>query len=575
LDSIKGFNGIGGKKLGIRFDNWVVDLSVLPIFIAVFLVPSILQESESTKSFTIFSHWLILKIFAWASCLLVWWLSAYLITKNGTRHISVFLIWLIGFLGGVSGCAVGEIFKNWLGLTFSLNFYQRTTYTSLICILIVMVTSVAGRSHRSFIFFKHEIRRSLIKQRIYTIRSSKRYLTYFDTLQNEIMSNLLALIDMKSNKNNIGNLRLQLRGFSHDLSRDLMHHKIRKPKSVRFFYPDFSFKLFLISIRSEPLNPNIFAIVIGFFVGIPMLRVENSLRSLILGLLVILVTFIIHHAQYYYWKIKAQVKFSALIAFDFFNVLIITIALYILKNNYGFYETVSNSKLLLLAIVVMYSFFFILGHISRVGDVARANQLMIREDEIANIPSRAQLVEDEESRLSLAWAKFIHSVLQPYLLTSELAKTPIDSKLLISEVKKKVVEFEKSIVYFGDPHVLSLDDCVKYLYNKWSEILSITVNTESVSKKTKINPQAILDLKDVINELALNAVKHGQADVLRVEVKSRGNNSLVVRAENDGEPLGKIKPGLGSAIFDLLSGESWSLKNYGGMVFFTCRIYSH
>ena len=574
MDSVKGFNGIHGKKLGIRFDNWVVDLSFLPIFIAVFLVPSILVELESTKSFTIFSQWLILKIFAWTSCLLVWWLSAYFITKNGTTKISIFLIWLIGFLGGVIGCAVGEIFKNWLGLTFHLNFYQRTTYTSLICIWVLMVTSIAGRSHRSFRFFKHEIRRSLIKQRIYEIRSSKKYLTYFDTGQNEIISNLVALIDMKSNKNNIGNLRLQLNGFSHDLSRDLIHHKIRKPTSGRFFYPDFSFKLFLISIRSEPLNPIIFAIVIGFFVGIPLLRVENSLRSLIVGLLVILVTFIIHHAQYYYWKIKSAVKFSALIAFDFFNLLIVVTTLYILKNNYGFYETVSNSNLLLLSIVVMYSSFFLLGHISRVGDVARVNQEVIREEEIANIPSQVQLVEDEQYRLRLAWAKFIHSVLQPHLLVSELAKTPIDSKLLISEVKKKVVEFEKSIVYFGDPEALSLNDCVKYLYNKWSGILSLTVNTESISKKTKINPQAILYLKDVINELALNAVKHGQAEVLIVEVKSRGNNSLVVRAENNGEALGRIKPGLGSAIFDLLTGESWSLKNYGGMVVFTCRIYN-
>ena len=79
----------------------------------------------------------------------------------------------------------------------------------------------------------------------------------------------------------------------------------------------------------------------------------------------------------------------------------------------------------------------------------------------------------------------------------------------------------------------------------------------------------------VLNELAVNAVKHGGADILRVEIKSRANNSLVVRAENNGAPLSKIKPGLGLSIFDLLCGESWSLKNYGGVVVFTCRIYSH
>jgi len=122
---------------------------------------------------------------------------------------------------------------------------------------------------------------------------------------------------------------------------------------------------------------------------------------------------------------------------------------------------------------------------------------------------------------------------------------------------------------------LNIDDCFRNLDNKWNGILGIIANTESISKNTNINPQAILDLRDVLNELAVNAVKHGGADILRVEIKSRANNSLVVRAENNGAPLSKIKPGLGLSIFDLLCGESWSLKNYGGVVVFTCRIYSH
>jgi len=47
-----------------------------------------------------------------------------------------------------------------------------------------------------------------------------------------------------------------------------------------------------------------------------------------------------------------------------------------------------------------------------------------------------------------------------------------------------------------------------------------------------------------------------------------------VRAENDGAPLGKLKPGLGLSVFDLLCGKNWSLKNYRGMVCFSGRIYN-
>jgi signal transduction histidine kinase len=173
------------------------------------------------------------------------------------------------------------------------------------------------------------------------------------------------------------------------------------------------------------------------------------------------------------------------------------------------------------------------------------------------------------------WSKFIHAALQPYLLVLDLSDKPSDRKQVISEVKSKVLDFQKSVVYFAVPQILSLDDCFRNLNNKWNGILNIIADTESGSKDTNISPQAILDLREVLSELAVNAVKHGGADTLRVEVKSRGSNSLVVRAENNGAPLSKVKPGLGSSIFDLLCGESWSLKNYGGVVVFTCRIYSH
>jgi hypothetical protein len=575
LDSLKGFNGIGGKKLGVRFDNWVVDLTFLPIFIAVFLVPSILVEEDSTKSFTLFSYWLVEKSLAWGSALLIWSLSAHIITKNGTRKVSILWIWLIGFLGGSFGCAVGEICKNWLGLTFRLEFYQRTVYTSITCICIVMVTSIAGRGRRSFIFFKNEVKRALIRQRIHEIQNNKSYLARFDKLQNEISSELNAVINLKSDQNDFKKLRVELRDFSHDLFTGLRHPKIRQLKSNQYFYSDFSYKLFLVSIRSEPLNPNIFTMILALFVCIPMLRIENSLKSLIASLFLILVTFIIHHAQNYYWKLKAPVKFTTLSFFDFLNLLILISGLSLLKSNFGFYKSVSNSSILLLMLVILYLFFYILGHISRVGDIAKNHQEVVRQDQISNTPSYSQLVEDEEYRIRMEWSKFIHSVLQGYLLVLDLSNKPFDRKVVLSELKIKILDFQKSVVFFGNPQILSLDDCFRNLDKKWHGILGIIASTESISKNTNISSQSILDLNDVLNELAVNAVKHGGADILRVEVKSRANNSLVVRVENNGTPLSKIKPGLGLSIFDLLCGESWSLKNYGGVVVFTCRIYSH
>lgn len=574
MDTTKVFTGIGGKNLGLRFDNWVIDLTFLPIFIVVFLVPSVFIEVDSTKSFTLFSYWVIEKIFAWGSCLLIWWLGTHFISKKSERSVSFLSIWVLGFLCGFIGCAVGEIFGNWLGLTFKIDFYPRAIYTSLTCISVVLLTSMLGRGRRSFLFYQSEIRRALIKQRIYKIRKSKSYLTRFDLFQNQIASKVIALSDGKSTKSDISRLRLALRDLSHELSGNASDKRLPKPNKSRYFNPDFSRKLFLISIRSEPLNSNFFTLVFGVFICVPILQIEPSFQSLIPCLWVLFVTLIIHNAQHHYWKVKAPVKTMALLSFDFINVFMVLIGLAALRSYFGFYEGVTAAPFLIAMIAVIYAFFYILGHITRVGDIAELNAKEFRQEEIANIPSQEMLIEDEEKGLQLAWAKFIHSDLQSHLLARELSKSPSASKSVAPEVKKRVVGFKKSIVYFGDQKILSLADCFKYLDNKWSGILSIKVNTERISKSTKINPQAIADLKDLLNELALNAVKHGGAELLSIEVKSDGNHSLVVLAENDGAPLGTIKPGLGTGIFDLLCGKNWSLKNYRGMVVFTGRIYN-
>ena len=574
MDTTKFFTGIGGKNLGLRFDNWVLDLTFLPIFIVVFLVPSVFIEADSTKSFTLFSYWVIEKIFAWGSCLLIWWLGAHFILNKIARNVPFLSIWVLGFLSGFIGCAVGEICGNWLGLTFELDFYLRAIYTSLTCVSVVLLTSILGRGRRSFLFYQSETRRALIKQRIYKIRKSTSYLTNFDILQNKIARKVIARSKVKSTKSDISSLMLALRDLSHELSGNASDKRLSKPKKRGYFYPDFSRKLVLISIRSEPLNPNIFTLVLGIFICIPILQIEPYFHSLIPCLWVLFVTLIIHNAQHHYWKVKAPVKTIALLSFDFINVFMVIIGLAALRSYFGYYEAVTAAPFLIAMIAVIYSFFYVLGHISRVGDIASLNDKKFRQNEMANIPSQEMLIEDEEHRLQLEWAKFIHSDLQSYLLAVELSKSPSAPKSVAPEIKKRVLGFKKSIVYFGDQKILSLADCFKYLDNKWSGILSINVNTESISKSTKINPQAIADLKDLLNELALNAVKHGGAELLSIEVKSDGNHSLVVLAENDGAPLGTIKPGLGTAIFDLLCGKNWSLKNYRGMVCFSGRIYN-
>lgn len=575
MNTIKGFKGIGGKKLAIRLDNWVLDLTFLPFFVPIFLIPSISLEENSLSSFSVFSHWVTEKILAWGSCLLVWWINSYLITKNGAISVSVFQIWLIGFLGGFIGCGVGEIVTNWLGLTFRLEFFQRMVYTSVSCIGIVMITSILGRGRRSYVFLRNEVKRSATREQIAGIRKSQIYSDHFKNLLAEITNKLNKVVNNESKEINLESLRTELRQFSHELFSGIAHHKTGRPKSKNYFYADFSPKLFLLSVRKEPLNPNIFTLVIAFFVTMPLLRLESSVKSLVASLFAILITFIIHNLQYYYWKFKGSGENGSLIAFDFLNLLALITVFYILKGNFGFYESVTNEYFLFLMLTILYWFFYVLGHISRISDIAQVNQEVVREGELNKAPSLSELLENEEYRIRLEWSKFIHAELQPYLLAMKLSNNLPNLDVQVSEIKSRVANFEKNFVFFSDPDILTLDDCFEVLKNKWDGVLQIIPNLQEISRDSQVSSQAILDLRDILSELAVNAVKHGGADILRVDVKIRESNSLVISAENNGAPLTDIKPGLGSSVFDLLCEKNWSLKNHGGMVVFTCRIYNH
>jgi anti-sigma regulatory factor (Ser/Thr protein kinase) len=57
------------------------------------------------------------------------------------------------------------------------------------------------------------------------------------------------------------------------------------------------------------------------------------------------------------------------------------------------------------------------------------------------------------------------------------------------------------------------------LKNKWDGVLQIIPNLQWISSDSLVRSQAILDLRVVLNELAVNAVKHGGAYIFSVDKK--------------------------------------------------------
>jgi hypothetical protein len=221
---------------------------------------------------------------------------------------------------------------------------------------------------------------------------------------------------------------------------------------------------------------------------------------------------------------------------------------------------------------ILYLFFYFSGHTYRPSDLETINQLAFREASFLNIPSDSVLFRQEENRMKLEWSKFIHSELQPYLLAIDISEKQVNQELITTHLKSKILEFKKELKFFGEPEKRNLIDVFTKLNSSWEGIISIVPSVDLTLVVNMLKHQAILDISDVLGELALNSVKHGGADLLEINIEVAQDNTVVIRGENNGSRLSKAKPGFGSSIFDEVCGKNWSLRNYGEKVVFTCRI---
>ena len=91
---------------------------------------------------------------------------------------------------------------------------------------------------------------------------------------------------------------------------------------------------------------------------------------------------------------------------------------------------------------------------------------------------------------------------------------------------------------------------------RWDGLLDVTVD---ISLPSDPHPAVTRSLLPVINEGLANALRHGMAQTVTVSV-SENDDHTVVDIIDDGVGFRAGKPGLGSALFDEVSGGKWSIS---------------
>lgn len=158
------------------------------------------------------------------------------------------------------------------------------------------------------------------------------------------------------------------------------------------------------------------------------------------------------------------------------------------------------------------------------------------------------------------WQFIVHGSVQA-ALTAALTRlqSPECDQATLALVSQDLQRAEKALM--APPvHKIDLPASLAELQTTWRGICDIRLKiTERATRALQGNNDACICVNEIVKEAVSNAVRHGQAKTVTVEIDREGDVSLAIKVSNDGLPI-KVRPaaGVGSRLIKELT-TSWSL----------------
>lgn len=223
----------------------------------------------------------------------------------------------------------------------------------------------------------------------------------------------------------------------------------------------------------------------------------------------------------------------------------------------GFRESLGIFDLMLFSVPV----FAIALFVGLVRTIREARESVLEESKEAKrrLEWEAARANQELWQLRKSISNALHGPLRAQLLAAYLtiSKEPDKASAVIAELLPRFDEHSQKI---GQP--AESGDPLKLMWQTlelWRDVCEVTFDaTQELLDSLRADPIASNMLSEIVNESVSNAIKHGKAKSVRVEL-GLDSYALAVTVVNDGEYNSGASPGLGSKIMDE-STLSWSLE---------------
>lgn len=192
------------------------------------------------------------------------------------------------------------------------------------------------------------------------------------------------------------------------------------------------------------------------------------------------------------------------------------------------------------------------------GEVISQLSALVDQDRINLIASN---IKTETANREVA--KFLHGHLQTRLMSMALALELAGKNSDFEKVQKTIQDIELELdIPIGRISLnsqTSVEEVIERIANVWGGLVIIDYFVQS--DLTSLKSTTVGSIATILEEAVTNAVRHGQASNVFIEIRETRNGNISLQVTDNGTGLKSSYSGLGTGLITSICGSHWSISN--------------
>ena len=564
--------------------KWALSLRLFPLFALAAFYPSLILEPTFAYMTEYRSEWFVSAIVGFLSLFLFWFSVQRIWGSTQHRPLKLWQSFLISGLGGAFQGVTIAVMINYFDIPDLVGLVKRIISGFIIVIFWLPLSSILSASFYDFSEFQREALNDLASLEKVKLERSDLAQEIRRKVEQELQASLTisTLEARRQYDQELENISLStnqipeiLRGTAHRDVRQFVHELLgRSRSSAELQSESESLKLTrrpflkMLKIALQRSYPNPFVVVAITLVTLLPIEFRNDPleKAAAVSLLLLIPILLLHLFAYALWKWQPKfgplfyilaVAFSQVIPYQIISPIYpdgIGLGEVRFHSIWGGYQTLSSAVIGIGLLIPVCATVLI----SR-DDAKVAFQKAFEVERV-----RQKFIDTEISIFTRRWAQKVHGTLQSQLVAAALTieraaeQGNMNSVAIAIGEARDLLERPISIDEDRYGHSLrTLNEEVAARVEPWRGIIELQSSLNFGGEENLVGKKGLI--ADAIEEAISNAVRHGEANFIKLEGTLKNNFQAQLRIWDNGKGIISGRKGFGTEVFQSLCDSNWEL----------------